>query len=145
MTWTVRNREPVLVQRGEVLTLADRRRHVLLELPHEQSIPLGRLLYRLQAEGVCSILSHPERNQALARGVEVFGVNPRNARKHAEFRRKFNFPFPLLVDSGQKIARQYHANGLVVKRTVYLIGPDGTILFARRGKPSPSEVLAAAR
>ena len=84
-------------------------------------------------------------NDALARGVEVFGVNPRNARKHAEFRRKFNFPFPLLVDSGQKIARQYHANGLVVKRTVYLIGPDGTILFARRGKPSPAEVLAAAR
>ena len=84
-------------------------------------------------------------NDALARGVEVFGVNPRNARKHAEFRRKFGFPFPLLVDSGQKVARQYHANGLVVKRTVYLIGPDGTILFARRGKPSPSEVLAAAR
>jgi len=84
-------------------------------------------------------------DDALARGVEVFGVNPRNARKHAKFRRKFGFPFPLLVDSGQKVARQYHANGLVVKRTVYLIGPDGAILFARRGKPNPSEVLAAAR
>ena len=84
-------------------------------------------------------------DDALARGVKVFGVNPRNARKHAEFRRKFGFPFPLLVDSGQKVARQYHANGLVVKRTVYLIGPDGTVLFARRGKPNPSEVLAAAR
>ena len=84
-------------------------------------------------------------DDALARGVKVFGVNPRNARKHAEFRRKFGFQFPLLVDSGQKVARQYHANGLVVKRTVYLIGPDGTILFARRGKPDPSEVLAAAR
>ena len=84
-------------------------------------------------------------DDALARGVKVFGVNPRNARKHAEFRRKFGFPFPLLVDSGQKVARQCHANGLVVKRTVYLIGPDGTVLFARRGKPNPSEVLAAAR
>jgi thioredoxin-dependent peroxiredoxin len=84
-------------------------------------------------------------DDALARGVQVFGVNPRNARKHAEFRRKHGFQFPLLVDSGQKVARQYHANGLVVKRTVYLIGPDGTILFARRGKPNPSEVLAAAR
>jgi peroxiredoxin Q/BCP len=34
---------------------------------------------------------------------------------------------------------------LIVKRTVYLIGPDGTILYARRGKPAPEEVLAAAR
>ena len=82
---------------------------------------------------------------ALARGVKVFGVNPRHARKHAEFRRKFRFQFPLLVDSGQKVATLYHANGLIVKRTVYLIGPDGTVLFARRGKPDPSEVLAAAR
>jgi protein-tyrosine phosphatase len=67
----VREDLPELVQRGEVLTLADRRRHVLLELPHEQSLPLGRLLYRLQAEGVCSILSHPERNQALARDPDL--------------------------------------------------------------------------
>ena len=29
-----------------------------------------------------------------------------------------------------------------VKRTVYLIGPDGMIRFARRGMPKPSEVLA---
>ena len=32
-----------------------------------------------------------------------------------------------------------------VKRTVYLIGPTGTILFSRRGMPSPSEVLALAQ
>jgi hypothetical protein len=29
-----------------------------------------------------------------------------------------------------------------VKRTVYRIGPDGVIRFARRGMPSPEEVLA---
>lgn len=81
---------------------------------------------------------------AAARGVEVFGVNPQGAGKHASFRRKFNFPFPLLVDRGQKVAALYHANGLIVKRTVYLIGPDGKIRFARRGMPAPSEVLAAA-
>ena len=81
---------------------------------------------------------------ARTRGVEVFGVNPGNADKHVKFRRKFGFPFPLLVDKGQHIATLYHANGLIVKRTVYLIGPDGVIRFARRGVPSPSEVLAAA-
>ncbi len=79
---------------------------------------------------------------ARARGVEVFGVNPQSARSHVKFRQKFHFPFPLLVDQGQKVAALYHANGLIVKRTVYRIGPDGIIRFARRGMPSPEEVLA---
>ena len=34
--------------------------------------------------------------------------------------------------------------GLMTKRTVYLIGPDGVIRYARRGKPPVEEVLAAA-
>jgi peroxiredoxin Q/BCP len=80
-------------------------------------------------------------SEALARGVEVFGVNPQSAPSHVKFRQKFHFPFPLLVDSGQKVASLYHANGLIVKRTVYRIGPDGVIQFARRGMPSPREVL----
>ena len=83
--------------------------------------------------------------QARKRNVEVFGVNPGNAESHRKFQEKYHFPFPLLVDEGQKVAELYHANGLFIKRTVYLIGPDGTILYAKRGKPDPSEVLAAAR
>ena len=74
-------------------------------------------------------------------GVEVYGVNPQSADKHTKFRSKFKFPFPLLVDANQKIAQAYHAHGLIVKRTVYLIGRDGVILFAKRGMPPPSEVL----
>ncbi|HEV3202446.1 MAG TPA: peroxiredoxin [Bryobacteraceae bacterium] len=81
-------------------------------------------------------------SQARAAGVAVFGVNPGSARSHGKFREKFKFPFPLLIDEGQKVAQLYHANGLIVKRTVYLIGADGIILFSRRGMPSPSEVLA---
>ena len=82
--------------------------------------------------------------KARARGVEIFGVNPQSALKHDKFRQKYHFQFPLLVDEGQKVAALYHANGLIVKRTVYLIGPDGVIRFVRRGMPKPSEVLAAA-
>ena len=81
-------------------------------------------------------------SEAVARGVEVFGVNPGSAQSHDKFRRKFGFPFPLLVDQGQKVATLYHANGIIVKRTVYRIGPDGVIRFSRRGMPSPHEVLA---
>jgi peroxiredoxin Q/BCP len=83
--------------------------------------------------------------QARKRNVEVFGVNPANAESHRKFQEKYHFPFPLLVDDGQKVAGLYHANGLFIKRTVYLIGPDGVILYAKRGKPDPAEVLAAAR
>ena len=75
-------------------------------------------------------------------GVAVFGVNPQSAGSHTSFRQKQRLPFPLLVDKGQKVAELYHANGLFVKRTVYLIGPDGKIRFGRRGMPTPDQVLA---
>ncbi|HEY1785614.1 MAG TPA: CpsB/CapC family capsule biosynthesis tyrosine phosphatase [Pirellulales bacterium] len=51
-----------LVQQGEVLSLADHRRHILLELPHEIYFPIDRLLSELNAAGMVGILSHPERN-----------------------------------------------------------------------------------
>ena len=79
-----------------------------------------------------------------ARGIKVFGVNPQSARSHARFREKYGFPFPLLVDEGRTVAALYHADGLIVKRTVYLIGPDGGIRLARRGMPTPAELLAVA-
>jgi peroxiredoxin Q/BCP len=73
----------------------------------------------------------------------VLGVNP--GKSHGKFRDKYQIPFPLLFDKGQRMGVLSHARGLVVpKRTVYLIGPDGVIRYARRGKPEPEEVLAAA-
>jgi peroxiredoxin Q/BCP len=83
-------------------------------------------------------------DQAKERNVAVFGVNPQGSSRHSRFRAKYKFPFPLLADKGQQVGARYHTSGVIVKRTVYLIGPDGTILYARRGKPSPEEVLAAA-
>jgi peroxiredoxin Q/BCP len=83
-------------------------------------------------------------SEARARGVEIFGVNPQSAEKHAQFRRKYSFPFPLLVDRGQKVGELYHTIGLIVKRTVYLIGRDGVIRFSRRGVPAPHDVLSKA-
>lgn len=50
------------IRSGEVVTLADRRRHVLLELPHELYLPLDGLLDELRSAGLVGILSHPERN-----------------------------------------------------------------------------------
>ena len=50
---------------GEVLSLGDHRRHVLLELPHELYFPLEPVLDGLHAASMVGILSHPERNQGL--------------------------------------------------------------------------------
>lgn len=74
----------------------------------------------------------------------VFGINPQNAKSHRKFATKWKYPFPLLVDEKRRAASLYNASGLIVKRTVYLIGKSGTVRFARRGKPAPEEVLAAA-
>lgn len=78
------------------------------------------------------------------RGVLVYGINPGSAQSHSNFRNKQKLPFPLLVDADQSVASLYHANGLIVKRTVYLIGRDGMIRFAKRGKPGPEEVFGLA-
>jgi len=56
---------PALLRRGEVLTLADRGKHVLLELPHEVYFPLETLLAALSKQGLTGILSHPERNRGM--------------------------------------------------------------------------------
>jgi thioredoxin-dependent peroxiredoxin len=74
----------------------------------------------------------------------VLGVNPGSETKHARFRANHGFPFPLLADPGQVVGALYHAKGLIVKRTVYLVGRSGKIRYARRGKPVPEEVLTAA-
>lgn len=56
---------PALLKSGDVVTLADRGRHVLLELPHDVYIPLEPLLAALKKQGLTGILSHPERNKGI--------------------------------------------------------------------------------
>lgn len=53
------------LEAGEVVSLGDHRRHVLLELPHELYFPLEGVLDGLRRIGMVGILSHPERNAGL--------------------------------------------------------------------------------
>lgn len=59
------------IRSDEVLTLADRRKHVLLELPHELYFPLQPVLRQLRGAGIVGILSHPERNRGLLANREL--------------------------------------------------------------------------
>jgi Peroxiredoxin len=84
--------------------------------------------------------------QELTKSIDtvVFGINPQDSASHKDFRDRQKLGFPLLVDTGQKVAALYRAGGFIVRRSVYLVGKDGTIRFANRGKPTPEEVLKAA-
>jgi peroxiredoxin Q/BCP len=106
------------------------------------------VFYPLDDSMVCTIQLGEFRDEwedVKKHNAVVFGLNSDPGARHLSFKEKQRLPFPLLVDEGQKVARLYNANRpVVVKRTVYLIGPDGVIRYAKRGKPSPQEVLAAA-
>jgi protein-tyrosine phosphatase len=62
---------PSLLDRDEVLTVADRRRHLLLELPHELFVDPRSLLDSLLQRGIRPILTHPERYSYLHGSVDV--------------------------------------------------------------------------
>jgi peroxiredoxin Q/BCP len=74
----------------------------------------------------------------------VLAINPQKAESHSNFRANNGLPFPLLVDEGSRVAKLYHCDGLVTRRTVYVIDEQGVIRFARRGKPSIEEIMTAA-
>ena len=59
---------------GDILSLADQRQHVLLELPHELYFSLTPILQQLRQKGMTGILSHPERNHGILSKREVVGT-----------------------------------------------------------------------
>ncbi len=79
--------------------------------------------------------------------TEILGVNPDGLESHERFVAKQAFPFPILVDAGATIARDYGAlkpeGG--IQRTVYIINPQGAIIFAQQGMPTDEELAAIIR
>ncbi len=63
----VDERIPALLRTGQILTLADQGRYLLLEQPHNVIIPLENLLEELFAKSLTVILTHPERHEHLVR------------------------------------------------------------------------------
>lgn len=60
-------RIPSLLHKDGILTLADGRRYILIELPHQTFIDIQPLLPQLTSMGISAIISHPERNPALVK------------------------------------------------------------------------------
>jgi thioredoxin-dependent peroxiredoxin len=81
-----------------------------------------------------------------AAGVQPLGVNPASVESHARYAKRFGFGFPLLSDGDRALARAYGAlkeDRRGIQRTVYGVRRDGTVGFAARGAPPPSDVIAA--
>jgi thioredoxin-dependent peroxiredoxin len=122
-------------ENGDVFVLnQNRSRYVVLVFYPADGTPVctGQL---------CELRDNWERLKS--RGAIAVGLNGGDAASHDAFKKKHGYPFPLLVDSGKRVAKLYNAGGLVARRTVYVVGKDGKILFAKRGKPSVDEILAA--
>jgi len=78
------------------------------------------------------------------KGAVVFGVNPGTEKSHQNFAQKHSFQFKLLIDKNGDVAKNYKAKGrLMNQRTVYVINPQGKVVYAQRGKPPVSEILAS--
>lgn len=60
-------RIPRLLEFDHVLSVADGRRYLLLELPHEVFIDPEPLLSQLHADRITTVITHPERHAFLAR------------------------------------------------------------------------------
>ena len=78
--------------------------------------------------------------------VTPFGINSDSAVEHIAFAEGQHYQFDLLVDEHLDTARAYQAateGSVSPQRTVYIVGWNGKILFARRGAPSPGEMIAA--
>jgi protein-tyrosine phosphatase len=59
-----------LLEADKVLTIADRGKYILLELPYEISIDIEPLILELSRDGIRAIISHPERHKFLVKRPE---------------------------------------------------------------------------
>ncbi|MFE3513792.1 peroxiredoxin [Streptomyces sp. NPDC059166] len=76
---------------------------------------------------LCSYSSGMETFEGL--DAEVWGISPQGVDSHESFARGHDLRMPLLADTGRETARAYGvaAPGIGVRRSVFLIGPDGVL------------------
>ncbi|MFF4163968.1 peroxiredoxin [Streptomyces sp. NPDC001741] len=76
---------------------------------------------------LCSYSSGFETFEGL--DAEVWGISPQGVDSHESFARGHGLRMPLLADTGRETARAYGvtAPGIGVRRSVFLIGPDGVL------------------
>lgn len=97
------------------------------------------------------------RREFAACGTEIIGVSPDSAKKHVNFKRKYELDFPLLADETQALASAYGIwvekslygrKYMGIERSTFLIDPEGRLArIWRKVKVAghAEEVLVAAQ
>jgi thioredoxin-dependent peroxiredoxin len=64
-------------------------------------------------------------------GAEVLGISPQSADSHERFAAEHGLTVPLLADEGREAIRAYGVNapGGLVRRSIFIIDPDGVIRY----------------
>ena len=78
--------------------------------------------------------------------ADVVAINPASVKAHVSYCEKKGFSFPILSDGDREVIRSYQAlkaGGLLIQRTVYVVGPDGKVIFAEQGMPADQKMMDA--
>ncbi|MHB1929490.1 MAG: peroxiredoxin [Acidimicrobiales bacterium] len=80
-----------------------------------------------------------------ALGATVLCLSPQDVATHEEFARLNHLRVPLLADTDKAVGRSYDVLGPLefYRRSVFVVGPDGVIRFARRSLTSLTYMPAA--
>ena len=64
-------------------------------------------------------------------GVEVLGISPQSVDSHKRFRDKHHLTVPLLADQDREVIKAYGvgAPGGMVRRSIFIVDPDGVVRF----------------
>jgi peroxiredoxin Q/BCP len=65
----------------------------------------------------------------------LLGISPQDVDSHERWATKRNFHFPLLADTDKQVIDRYGVRGgklIPVKRSVFVVGPDGIVRFVDR-------------
>jgi peroxiredoxin Q/BCP len=65
----------------------------------------------------------------------LLGISPQDVDSHERWAQKRNFHFPLLADTDKKVIDLYGVRGgklIPVKRSVFVIDPEGVVRFVDR-------------
>lgn len=88
-------------------------------------------------------------------GIEIIGISPDDVKKHKKFEEKYQLPFTLIADAGNKIIEKYGVWGpkqmfghhyMGVLRTTFLIDEKGKIkkiITRPKNKDHAAEIIAA--
>ena len=72
------------------------------------------------------------------------GINFGDAESHQAFIDAYDFTFDLLVDLGSETAKAWGAmqpDGERIRRTVFLVGKNGRVLYKEHGSPDPADLI----